>query len=257
MWSPDVYEGSPIPVTAFFALVPKAAAVAALVRFTSIIGVNATMVSIGWHGVLIVIAALTMCVGNITAIGQRSVKRMLAYSSIAHSGTIMLGALCLDGIGLNAILFYLTTYLFMTLVAFFCVSLVADHYGNDHFERFSGLIQKHPLMAVALTLAMLSLAGIPPLSGFVAKFNIINAILAKKYYMLAIITGLNSVISLYYYMKIVRLMMLKMPDDQREVSGFNFTNQATIVLLSIPILVLGIFWDNLYTFINTGKLLNY
>src|SRR5690606_30224325 len=124
------------------------------------------------------------------------------------------------------VLFYGLAYVFMTLVAFAITSFVQDKYGNDHFERFNGLVYRHPFMAVAMAVIMFSLAGIPPFSGFVAKFNILSAVINKGYMTLAIVAAVNSVISLYYYLKIVRLMVFKPTEDESSISGFGFVNQA-------------------------------
>ncbi len=246
MWSPDVYEGSPLPVTNFFSIVPKIAGIVAVVRVTNVFFAgDASIVRESWVVLLMIIAAITMTVGNVSAIGQRSVKRMLAFSSISHAGVMLLGVLCIDELGTRAILFYAVTYLFMTLVAFYITSFVQDQYGNDHFERFSGLIKKHPLMAILMTTVMFSLAGLPPLAGFVAKFNILAAIISKKYYVLAVITALNSVVSLYYYMKVVRLMVLKDSESEETISGFTVPNQIVITVFALPVFLLGIFWEKI------------
>jgi NADH-quinone oxidoreductase subunit N len=254
MWAPDVYEGAPIPVTTFFSIVPKMAGLAVLVRVTMVFFAEETLLQHSWIGTVSVIAALTMTVGNVAAIGQRSVKRMLAYSSISHAGMMMMGAVVLNELGHRAILFYGVTYLFMTLVAFFILSFVSDRYQNDHFERFNGLIYRYPLMAVMMIVVMFSLAGVPPLSGFVAKFNILSALVNSKMYVLAVIAGLNSVVSLYYYLKIVRIMVFKEADASDNLPGFGFQNQAIIVVLTIPVLVLGLFWSNLMSFATGAKL---
>jgi NADH-quinone oxidoreductase subunit N len=245
MWAPDVYEGSPLPVTAFFSIVPKVAGLAALVRISTTFFAEPGVLNVGWVGTLSIIAALTMTVGNISAIGQQSVKRMLAYSSISHAGVMLLGILVINDIGTRSVLFYSITYLFMTLAAFYIVSFVNDKYGNDHFERFNGLIYRYPMMAIMMSILMFSLAGIPPLSGFVAKFHIFNALIVEKYYTLAVIAGLNSVIALYYYLKIVRLMTLKPSESDEEISGFSYGNQGIVVALTIPVVVLGLFWEKI------------
>lgn len=254
MWTPDVYEGSPLPVTAFFAIVPKLAAIAALTRVTFVFFQDPGLLQQSWVGILQVVAALTMTVGNVGAIGQRSVKRMLAYSSIGHAGMMVMGVVVINEVGSRAILFYGATYLFMTLVAFLITSFVQDKYGNDHFERFNGFIYRYPLMAVAMAAVMFSLAGIPPLSGFVAKFNILSAVIEKKYFVLAIIGGLNSVVSLYYYLKIVRLMIFKESESNEEIEGLGFINQAVVVGLTIPVILLGIFWSKLITIADAAKI---
>lgn len=254
MWTPDVYEGSPLPVTAFFSVVPKVAGLAALIRISNtFFSDSSSVLSIGWIGILTIVAALTMTVGNVSAIGQRSVKRMLAYSSISHAGVMLCGILVMSEVGIRSVVFYSVAYLFMTLAAFYIVGAVSDKYGNDHFERFNGLIFRYPLMAIALCIVMFSLAGIPPLSGFVAKFHIFTALLAKKYYVLALVAGINSVISLYYYLKLVRLMILKNNESDVPISGFNWVNQTAVFIMTIPVVVLGIFWEKIMVVANNAK----
>lgn len=254
MWSPDVYEGSPTPVTTFFAIVPKLAGMTALIRITMIFFAVPSPLRVGWIGLMMVMAALTMTVGNLTAIGQKSVKRMLAYSSISHAGIMMAGLTVTNEIGIRSVVFYAITYLFMTLVAFYITSIVQDKYGNDHFDRFSGLIYRYPFMAVIMSVVMFSLTGIPPMAGFVAKYNIITALVSSKYYSLAIILVLNSVVSAYYYLKIVRLMTLKQPEATEKIEGFGFLNQIIIFGMTAPILILGIFWDSIMTLAGSAKI---
>ena len=254
MWSPDVYEGSPTPVTTFFAIVPKMAGITALVRVTFIFFATQSPVKTAWIMLLMAVAALTMTVGNVTAIGQKSIKRMLAYSSISHAGVMLCGLVVVNEIGVRSIVFYGITYLFMTLVAFYITSIVQDKYGNDHFERFTGLAYRYPFMAVIMAIVMFSLTGLPPMAGFIAKFNIINALVSSKFYSLAVILALNSVVSAYYYLKIVRLMTLKQSDSTEEIEGFGFLNQLVIVVMTAPVLVLGIFWDNILSLANGAKI---
>lgn len=254
MWSPDVYEGSPTPVTTFFAIVPKLAGIAGLVRVSAIFFTVDSPLKVGWVGLMLVISALTMTVGNVTAIGQKSVKRMLAYSSISHAGIMLAGLVVMNEVGIRSVVFYAITYVFMTLVAFYITSIVQDKYGNDHFDRFSGLIYKYPFMAIMMAVVMFSLTGLPPLAGFVAKYNIIQALINTKNYTLAIVLGLNSVVSAYYYLKIVRLMTLKPQENDEEIEGFGFLNQFIIVALTVPVLVLGIFWESIMTLASGAKL---
>lgn len=259
MWTPDVYEGSPTPVTAFFSIVPKIAALGALFRFSTVLmdstgSANPSALEISWVFLLIVVSALTMTVGNVTAIGQRSVKRMLAYSSISHAGFMLMAVLVLDDIGARSLVFYMIAYLFMNLIAFSVTSYVTDEYGNDHFDRFSGLIKKHPIMAITMTITMLSLAGLPPFAGFVAKFNIFAAIINKKLYGLAIIAGLNSVVSLYYYIKVIRIMVFKDVENEQNVVGFTRVNQAVVMLFTFPVLFLGIYWEQILAISNEAKI---
>jgi NADH-quinone oxidoreductase subunit N len=255
MWTPDVYEGSPMPVTTFFSIVPKIAGITILLRVSSLFFSESNLLSVSWFGIISSMSILTITVGNIAAIGQRSVKRMLAYSSISHAGMMMLGIVVLNTVGMRSILFYAVTYIFMTLVAFYILSIVNDEYDNDHFERFSGLIYKKPLMAILMAVTMFSLAGIPPLSGFVAKFHILNAVVKEGYYTLAILAGLNSVISLYYYLKIVRLMVFKPYEGSENLVGFGVLNQTIVTVLFIPIVMLGIFWAGTMAKLNLANIL--
>jgi len=254
MWSPDVYEGSPTPVTTFFAIVPKLAGLAVLVRVSMIFMGDASLLQYTWVGSLMAIAALTMTVGNVSAINQKSVKRMLAYSSISHAGVMMSAVVVMNNVGIRSIVFYGIAYLFMTLVAFFITSIVEDQYKNDHFERFQGLVYRYPYMAIMMAIAMFSLTGIPPMAGFVAKFNILSALVQSKYYSLAVILAVNSVVSAYYYLKIVRIMILKNQEANDNIKEFGFLNQMVIVGLTIPVIVLGIFWQNILALAEGAKL---
>jgi NADH-quinone oxidoreductase subunit N len=254
MWAPDVYEGSPTPVTTLFAIVPKLAGISALIRVTMIFFSAKSMVRIEWIGMIMAIAALTMTVGNVTAIGQKSLKRMLAYSSISHAGIMVAGLVMVNEVGIRSVAFYGITYVFMTLVAFYITSIVQDKYGNDHFERFTGLAYRYPLMAITMSIVMFSLTGLPPLAGFVAKFNIMTSLVNSKNFSLAIILGLNSVVSAYYYLKVVRLMTLKPNETNETIQGFGFLNQMIIVGLTVPVVVLGIFWENIFSLAEGAKI---
>lgn len=244
MWTPDVYQGSPIPVTSFFAIVPKMAGLAALIRVSFVFLQEGSVLAIPWVGLVLVISALTMTVGNVTAIGQSSVKRLLAFSSIGHVGMMILGLVVMNKEGIQAILFYGIVYLFMTLIAFYITSYLSDMYGTDSYDVFRGLIYKHPVMAIIMASVLFSLAGMPPFSGFIAKFNIFSVIIAKKHYGIALVAAINSVIALYYYMKLAKTMIFGEADGEEKVVGFTVVNQTIIVLLFIPVLFLGVFWDS-------------
>lgn len=245
MWTPDVYQGSPIPVTTFFSIVPKMAGLATLVRVSFVFFYEGSALTASWIGLILVIAALTMTVGNVTAIGQSSVKRLLAFSSIGHVGMMILGIVVLNEVGVRAILFYGIAYLFMTLIAFYITSHLSDMYGTDTYDVFKGLVYKHPLMAIVMAGVLFSLAGMPPFSGFIAKFNIFAVVIEKKYYGIALVAAINSVISLYYYMKLAKIMVFGKADGDERVIGFTTTNQALIVALFVPVIFLGIFWERI------------
>lgn len=254
MWSPDVYQGAPIPVTAFFAIVPKMAGLAVLIRVSQLFFTAPSNLSSAWIGLLHVVAALTMTVGNISAIGQDSVKRLLAFSSIGHVGMMIMGIVVLDEVGTRAVVYYGFAYLFMTLVAFWITSVLNDTYGTDSQAVFSGLITRHPVMAIMMSVVLFSLAGMPPFSGFVAKFNILSVVIEKKYYGLAFIAALNSVVGLYYYMKLIKIMVFSKPESSEKIAGFDDKSGILIVALTIPVLLMGIFWDGLMSFAGGAKL---
>lgn len=246
MWSPDVYQGSPVPVTAFFSIVPKLAVIAALCRITSLIlETNAELFS--WWSILIqVVAVLTMTVGNLTALGQSSVKRLLAYSSMGHVGFILMGLTVSSGAGLKASLFYMCIYLFMTLVAFAVVDHVVKIYGSDESSFFKGMVSKNPLATILMTITVFSLAGFPPLGGFIAKFSILNLIIAEKNYFLAIIAALNSIVALFYYLRLAKIMIVDSAVDTNEGQKVSFVRHVYLCLMTAPIIVTGLFWNNLY-----------
>lgn len=254
MWSPDVYQGSPIPVTTFFSIVPKLGGLAALIRVSFVFFNNNAVLTNSWVGLLLVVAAMTMTVGNVTAIGQNSVKRLLAFSSIGHVGLMILGVVVLNDEGIRALLFYSVSYIFMTFCTFYITSHLNDTYGTDNYDVFRGLIYKHPLMAIIMVGSLLSLAGIPPFSGFVAKFNIFNIIIEKKYYGIALVAAINSVISVYYYLRLAKVIIFGKADGEEKVVGFSQFNQGVIVAFFIPVLFLGIFWEKIFAFVGSASI---
>jgi NADH-quinone oxidoreductase subunit N len=211
IWAPDVYQGAPTPTTAFLAVGSKAAGFALLLRvlFTAVPAVAAQ-----WVNVLIVISAITILYGNLCAIPQHNLKRLLGYSSIAHAGYLLLGVAALAGSGRNtdggaAVLYYLAGYLFTVLAVFAVITLVVRDADNEEVSMLAGLHQRSPLLAATLTIAMASLAGIPPLAGFFGKFLLLKAVIAQGgghpgYYCLAFTTLAGVVISLYYYFGVIR-----------------------------------------------------
>jgi NADH-quinone oxidoreductase subunit N len=211
-WAPDVYEGAPTPVTAFLSVGPKAAGFALLIRFLLMV---APSLLPQWQVIIAVLATLTMFVGNLLAIRQTSVKRLLAYSSIAHAGYLLIGVVAAgegDSWGTGAVLFYLVVYLAMNLGAFGLVLLVEKRTGNDQLQGFSGLAQGSPFAAAVMTIFLLSLTGIPPTAGFMGKLYLFAAVIkAGPWWWLAVVAFINSVISLYYYMNIARLMYFGEP----------------------------------------------
>ena len=250
MWSPDVYEGAPTPVTAFLSVGPKAAGFAVLVRFFYTVfaspedagGIWKLSSSVDWTFLFAVLSALTMTVGNLLAVNQKNVKRLLAYSSIAHAGYMLMGFVLLTAVGLKAILFYLVVYLFMNLGAFYVVVLVANGSRSEDISDFSGLGSRAPFAAVSLAIFLFSLTGIPPFSGFIGKVYLFAEVIHQGVYWLALVAALNSVISLYYYARIVKVMFLEDPMQTGELP-VAFVPRVMLGILVVPTLLLGIYWE--------------
>ena len=242
MWTPDVYEGAPTSITAFMATGVKAAGFSAFVRvfFSALPGFRPDWTSIMW-----LIALATMTVGNIVAISQTNIKRMLAYSSIAHAGYILVAFVAGNDLGTSGILFYLMAYAFMNLGAFTCVILLGKKgEENTLINDYAGIGFKYPLLAASMTIFLLSMAGIPPLSGFMAKFYVFSAAVKSKFYWLVILGVLNSAISVYYYLRVTVLMYFREPE--REITGLEFSPASVLALILAVIgtLYLGIFPAN-------------
>jgi len=238
MWAPDVYEGAPTPVTAFLSVGSKAASFAMLIR---IFVEGLPSASEDWRLLFWVLSIATMTVGNFAAVTQTNVKRMLAYSSIAHAGYVLIGVVAGTSRGITATLVYLMVYSFMQLGAFAVVVMLrrADVVG-DELKDFSGLASRNPFAAFAMLLFMLSLGGIPPTAGFMGKFWLFSAAIDAHYYWLALIGVLNSAVSLYYYIRIVVFMYVK-----KETLGSEPTTSPTLaVVLAVAVaatLVLGVY----------------
>ncbi len=207
-WTPDVYQGAPVSISGFMAVVVKTAAFGSFLR---LMYVPFGEVSEVWTGLIWTLAVATMTIGNLAALRQTSIKRMLAYSSVAHAGYALIGFLCFgpEG-GAEATVFYLAVYSFMTIAAFGVVlAVTADspaQYSDDSIESFSGIGFSHPVLGIVMTLSLLSLAGIPPLAGFVGKLYLFSAAVNSGFVGLAIIAALNSVVSLYYYLRVLVVM---------------------------------------------------
>lgn len=205
MWTPDVYEGAPTPVTAFFAAGPKVAAMAILVRIVS----EAFMpVFADWQQILVFVAIASMLLGSFAAIGQRNIKRLMAYSSIGHMGFALVGLAAGTETGVSGVILYMLIYMVMTLGTFACIMAMRRKEGDnvENVDDLAGLASTKPFMAVVLTALMFSMAGIPPLAGFFAKYFVFVAAIEAKLYALAIIGVLSSVVGAYYYLRIVKLM---------------------------------------------------
>ncbi len=239
MWIPDVYEGAPTNVTAFMAVGVKAAAFAAFARVLFVAFPNFT---VEWNMVLWVLAVVTMTLGNVVAIAQTNIKRMLAYSSIAHAGYLMVALVAANQLGAVSLLYYLLAYTIMNIGAFAVVILVGrkkDAYLNIY--DYSGLGFQHPALAATMTIFMFALAGIPPTAGFVGKFYIFSAAVQAGYIWLAIIGVMNSLVSVYYYLRITVLMYMRPAEADLGPIPFTYGLTTALVFTAVATLAIGIF----------------
>ncbi|MBI3184244.1 MAG: NADH-quinone oxidoreductase subunit N [Myxococcales bacterium] len=254
MWCPDVYEGAPTPFTAFLSVGPKAAGFALAVRIlygalSESGGQDLAVVvkDVPWPQVIGVIAAITMTVGNFAALNQTNLKRMLAYSSIAHAGYLLMGVAAASATGSQSVAIYLIVYLFMNLGAFLVVGTVARLSGSESIFEYRGLSARAPFVAVAFAIFLFSLTGLPPLAGFVGKFHLFKALIDRGeawHVVLAIIGLLNSAVSLYYYARIVKAMFLDKPvsEDPLPVPpSYGFL----LGFFVLAVVVFGVYFDGL------------
>ena len=244
MWTPDVYEGAPTSVTAFMAVGVKAAAFAAFAR---VFFLAFPALKVDWNMVLWVLAVATMTLGNVVAIAQTNIKRMLAYSSIAHAGYLLVALVAANQLGAMSLMYYLLAYTLMNLGAFGVVILVGrkkDSYLNIY--DYSGLGAQHPVLAASMALFMFALAGIPPTAGFVGKFYIFSAAVQAGYIWLAIIGVMNSLVSVFYYLRITVLMYMKPAEADLGPVDFAPAQTAVVALTAAGVLAIGIFPGSLY-----------
>lgn len=238
MWAPDVYQGAPSPVTAFMAVGPKAAAFAAFFR---VFAESFQALAPSWEVILSVVAIITMFVGNLGAILQTNIKRLMAYSSISHVGYILIAIIAKDSLGSASLLFYMLTYAFMIFGTFGIIILMGrEGEENLELENYAGLGFRYPLVAMCLSIFLLSLGGMPPLAGFIAKFYIFQAALSEGYVVLVVFAVLNSAISLYYYLKVIVYMYMREPTSELKIS----MTPITIMVIAISLLAtlqLGLF----------------
>ncbi|MBW4421067.1 MAG: NAD(P)H-quinone oxidoreductase subunit N [Myxacorys californica WJT36-NPBG1] len=260
-WTPDVYEGSPTPVVAFLSVGSKAAGFALAIR---LLVTAFPLVSEEWQFVMTALAVLSMVLGNVVALAQTSMKRLLAYSSIGQAGFVMIGLILGTNAGYSSMVFYLMVYLFMNLGAFTCVILFSLRTGTDQISEYSGLYQKDPLLTLALSVCLLSLGGIPPLAGFFGKLYLFWAGWQAGAYPLVILGLVTSVISIYYYIRVVKMMVVKEPQEMSDsVKNYPPSNwtlpgmrplQVGLVAALIATSIAGILSNPLFTLANDSVL---
>jgi len=230
MWTPDVYEGAPTSVTVLMATATKAAGFAAILR-VFLFGLGD--ISAAWQPAIAVIAALTMILGNLVALAQTNLKRMLAYSSIAHAGYALVGVSAGGEQGVGAVLFYLAAYACSTLAAFAVMTVMGTPAGEDQsIDAYAGLARRRPLLALVMTVSMLSLTGIPPTAGFVGKYFLFQSAVISGQVWLAVIGVLTSVISAAYYLRVVVVMFMREPDQQPAPMSATGTPRGVAIALS-------------------------
>lgn len=237
MWVPDAYQGAPTPIAAFISSGPKAIGFAILIR---IFLKNFFPLFPNWVDIITVISILTMTAGNLIAISQDNIKRMLGYSSIAQAGYILIGFAVGTPRGVEGSLLYILAYVLMNLGAFGCVVLVSNSIKSDGIKDYAGLYKKDPAIAFMLTLFLLSLAGIPPLAGFLGKFLVFAAAIESRFILLAVAGVINSVIALYYYVRVVKFMYLDEPRTF-EVYPRPISLQIALIVALAGILIVGLF----------------
>ena len=234
MWTPDVYEGSPTSVTSFFALIPKIAAISIFIRFMHVPFINMMH---EWQGIIIFLSIASMILGAVAAIGQSNIKRLMAYSSIGHMGYILAGLSTGTNAGIQSTLIYLVIYLLMTLGAFGCIFMLKrESIYYENINELSGLSKNHPMLALCFLIIFFSLAGIPPLAGFFAKFYVFMAVIEVKMYPLAIIGLVTTVISAFYYLRIIKIIYFDKPKKPFE-EVYDWGLKISLIVSSVLILV--------------------
>ena len=237
-WAPDVYEGAPTTIAAFISAGPKAAGFAAFLRIFMEALPN---LQVEWSGVLILLAMLTMTVGNIIAIAQTNIKRMLAYSSIAHAGYVLIGLAAANNDGISSAMLYLLIYCVMNIGAFGAVILAKTADGESlMISDYAGLGTRKPLLAMFMSVMLLSLAGFPPTAGFVGKFYIFKAAVGAGHIWLVIIGAVNTAISAFYYLRVVVTMYMREPEEELEFSPYASTLVVGLIIAAIGVLLIGI-----------------
>jgi len=244
-WTPDVYEGAPITITALLSVASKAAGFAILIRFIKVgfidnsqldtEGIWVLMSNIDWRFIIAVLSVLSMTLGNLVAIWQTNLKRLLAYSSIAHAGYMLMGVAVMTDAGVTAVMIYFASYLFMNLGAFFVVTLLANKIGSEDLDDYKGIGYRAPILGVCMVIFLLSLTGIPPTFGFIGKWMVFSAVLESNFIWLAVIGVLNSVVSLFYYVKVFRNMYVRGVEENENKDNYHFHPIAIIILLLLAV----------------------
>ena len=253
-WAPDVYEGAPTPVAGFLSTASKAAGFIVILRFFIVVFPG---IAANWTLILAIIATLTMTVGNFLALAQKNIKRMLAYSSIAHAGYALIGVVAYSKLGVTATAFYLIAYILTNLAAFGAVAVVGRVTGSDEMKAYYGLQRRAPGLALVMLVAFLSLAGMPPFGGFVAKVFVFSAAIEQGWIWLAVVGILNSIVGVYYYLTVLKYVYLyRMEGEQEEQHPISLSRPYAIALtvLSVGILLVGAFFGPWFEIANSAAI---
>ena len=247
-WAPDIYEGAPTPIAGFLSTASKAAGFVVVLRVLVVIFTPSATPD--WNNMLAIVSVLTMTVGNVLALVQKNIKRLLAFSSIAHAGYILIGVVALSQLGLTSVVFYLIAYLITNLAAFGIVVTFSQVVGSDEISAYSGLSRRKPWLALAMLVAFLSLAGMPPLAGFMAKFFIFAAAIKVGLVWLAFVGVLNSIVGLYYYLTVLKYVYLFRSDDENKPLEISRPYSIALTILILGIILVGTLfgpWFNIST----------
>lgn len=237
-WAPDVYQGAPTPVSGFLSTASKAAGFAVLLRLFMVAFSSATVADV-WVLFLAILAAVTMTIGNLVAMAQKDVKRLLAYSSIAHAGYAMIGLVAFSQLGVQSVVFYLLAYIFTNLAAFGAVAAFERVTGSTEIAAFAGLSRRAPSLALVILAAFLSLAGMPPFGGFVAKVFVFAAAIKSGLIWLAVVGVLNSIVGVYYYLTFLKVVYLYRSEDEDKPLPVPPAYQMALIILAIGVVLLG------------------
>ena len=246
LWAPDAYQAAPTPVTGFLTVGPKALGFALLMR---VLLTAFSSASAKWQPALIGLSILTMTLGNFIAISQVNIKRLLAYSSIAQAGYILMGLAVANETGLNGVVIYLAAYAFTNLGAFAAIVAASNTLGSDDIQAYAGLSKKSPFLAAVLTVFLLSLAGIPPLAGFIGKFYVFSSAIQAGFIGFAVVAALNSAVAAFYYFKIVRVMYLVEPEENSKPIRNSFSTVLALCILLAGTFLLGLFPSPIITLV--------
>jgi NADH-quinone oxidoreductase subunit N len=247
-WAPDVYEGAPTPIAGFLSTASKAAGFVVVLRV--LVAVFTPSATPNWINMLAIVSVLTMTVGNVLALVQKNIKRLLAFSSIAHAGYILIGVVALSQLGLTSVVFYLIAYLITNLAAFGIVMTFSKVVGSDELTAYSGLSRRKPWLALAMLVAFLSLAGMPPLAGFMAKIFVFAAAVKVGLIWLAFVGVINSIVGLYYYLTVLKYVYLFRSDDESKPLNISRPYSIALIILIFGIILVGTLfspWFNLST----------